>query len=345
MTLDVYRADRGSRARELLALHPEERRRRAVEAAASKDAAALWALTEGYMSLYGASGILASPHTFSAYRTGVAQFAAHADRAALSLLRLTQDDAQAYVLRLLQDGRKIATVRSRVAAASALYKALRWAGATESAPFVGVRVPKDHEHPLTKNPPYSAAVIRRVVGTLEERLLGASGREREKLLRARALVLLLTHTGLRIQEALDLAWTDVHLDDDDPYLIVRSGKGRKSREVYLSDRLVAALRTTRALPLRRGADATKVLPFRTRAAASKVLAPLFVREGEYDERGRPRSDWRGCHAFRKHTGTRLYEALGDFAAVAEVLGHADINTTRAYVRVSGRRAGKVMRDW
>lgn len=345
MTLDVYRADLGSRTRELLALHPDERRRRAVAAAAAKDAATLWSLTEAYMGLYGASGILASPHTFSAYRTGVGQFVAHAERHALSLLRVTQDEAQAYVLNLLEAGRKIATVRTRVAAASALYRALRWAGATDGAPFVGVRVPKDHEHPLTKNPPYSAALIRRVVGTIEEGLLGATGRERTKLLRARALVLLLTHTGLRIQEALDLAWTDLHLDEEDPYLVVRSGKGRKSREVFLSDRLVAALRVTRGLPLRRSADPNRVLPFRTRAAAAKVLAPLFVRPGEYDEAGRPRSDWRGCHAFRKHTGTRLYEALGDFAAVAEVLGHADINTTRAYVRVAGTRAGKVMRDW
>jgi integrase/recombinase XerC len=326
MTLDVYRADLGSRTRELLALHPDERRRRAVAAAAAKDAATLWSLTEAYMGLYGASGILASPHTFSAYRTGVGQFVAHAERHALSLLRVTQDEAQTYVLSLLESGRKIATVRTRVAAASALYRALRWAGATDGAPFVGVRVPKDHEHPLTKNPPYSAALVRRVVGTIEEGLLSATGRERTKLLRARALVLLLTHTGLRIQEALDLAWTDLHLDEEDPYLVVRSGKGRKSREVFLSDRLVAALRVTRGLPLRRSADPNR-------------------RPGEYDEAGRPRSDWRGCHAFRKHTGTRLYEALGDFAAVAEVLGHADINTTRAYVRVAGTRAGKVMRDW
>lgn len=342
MTLDLYRADLGGRTREWLALHPDERRRRSVQACAAKDAEALWSLTEAHLSLYGASGLLASPHTFSAYRTGIRQFSQYAETHALNLLRLTPDDAQAYVLALLAQGRKIATVRGKVASASALYKALRWAGATDTAPFVGVRVPKDHEHPLTKNPPYSAAVLRRVLGGVEERLLSARGRERERLLRARTLLLLLAHTGLRIQEALDLTWKEVHLDEDEPFLTVRSGKGRKSREVYLSDRLVMALRLDRTLPRRRSHTAGMVLSFRTRAAATKLLKPLFER---VDEHGRARSDWRGCHAFRKQTGTRLYEALHDFAAVAEVLGHADINTTRAYVRVGGRRAGKVMRDW
>ncbi|WP_102128460.1 tyrosine-type recombinase/integrase [Deinococcus planocerae] len=345
MTLDVSRSDLGGRTREWLALHPDERRRRAVQACAVKDAGVLWSLTEAHLGLYGASGLLASPHTFSAYRTGVRQFAEHAEANALNLLRLSQDDAQAYVLALLAQGRKVATVRGKVAAASALYRALRWAGATEAQPFVGVRVPKDHEHPLTKNPPYSAAVLRRVMGGVEERLLAARGPERVTLLRARTLLLLLSHTGLRIQEALDLAWDDVHLDEDDPSLTVRRGKGRRSREVMLSDRLVSALRTERGLPRRRSHAAGMVLPFRTRAAATRLLRPLFDRPGEFDGRGQPVTDWRGCHAFRKHTGTRLYEALGDFAAVAEVLGHADINTTRAYVRVAGGRAGKVMRDW
>ena len=343
MTLDVYRSALGDRTRGWLALHPDERRRRAVEACAQKDAGTLWSLTEAHLGLYGASGILVSPHTLSAYRTGVTQYVLYAQERALNVLHPSLDDAQAYALHLLER-RKIATVRGKVAAAAALYKALRWAGATDVTPFSGVRVPKDHEHPLTKNPPYSPAVLRRVFGRVDEALPLARGRERTRLLSARTLLLILAHTGLRIQEALDLAWADVHLDEDEPFITVRSGKGRKSRDVGLSDRLTTALRSYRALPRRRSHAAAMVLPFRTRAAAANLLRPLFERD-EVDASGRPVSDWRGCHAFRKATGTRLYEALGDFAAVAEVLGHADINVTRSYVRISGGRAGKVMRDW
>ncbi|GHF43498.1 integrase/recombinase XerC [Deinococcus metalli] len=343
MTLDVYRSALGDRARSWLALHADERRRRAVEAAAQKDADGLWSLTEAYLGLYGASGILVSPHTLSAYRTGVTQFVQYAQEHALNVLRPSLDDAQAYVLALLER-RKIATVRGKVAAAASLYKALRWAGASDVTPFAGVRVPKDHEHPLTKNPPYSPAVLRRVFGKVDEALLASTGRERLKVQGARTLLLLLSHTGLRIQEALDLAWSDVFLDEDEPYITVRSGKGRKSRTVGLSDRLAVALRSYRALPRRRSHAAAMVLPFRTRAAAANLLRPYFERDG-VDEHGRPVTDWRGCHAFRKATGTRLYEALGDFVAVAEVLGHADINVTRSYVRVGSGRANKAMRDW
>ncbi|WP_412030409.1 tyrosine-type recombinase/integrase [Deinococcus yunweiensis] len=343
MTLDVLRSALGDRSRAWLALHPDERRRRAVTACAQKDAGELWSLTEAHLGLYGSSGVLVSPHTLSAYRTGVTQFVAYAGANALNVLRPDLDDAQAWVLHLLERF-KIATVRGRVAAAAALYRALRWAGATDSTPFSGVRIPKDHEHPLTKNPPYSPAVLRRVFARVDDALLHTTGPERSRLLAARTLLLLLAHTGLRIQEALDLAWADVHLDEDEPYLTVRSGKGRKSRTVGLSDRLTSALRMAQGLPRRRSHASGMVLPFRTRAAATNLLRPHFERDG-VDEHGHPLSDWRGCHAFRKATGTRLYEALGDFAAVAEVLGHADINVTRSYVRIAGGRAHKVMRDW
>lgn len=113
----------------------------------------------------------------------------------------------------------------------------------------------------------------------------------------------------------------------------------------LPDRLVAALRSFRTPPRRRSHAAGRVLPLRTRAAAANLLRPVFVRSGDLGAGGRPVSDWRGGHALRRYTGTHLYEALGDFAAVAEGPGHADINLTRSHVWIAGQRAGKVMREW
>lgn len=187
MTLDLYRAGVGDRTRSWLALHADERRRRAVQACVLRDPDALWSLTEAHLGLYGSSGVLVSPHALSAHRTGVVQFAASARRQALNLWRPGQDDGQTSVPSLL-DTYKIPTVRGEVAAA-ACYRALRWAGASEGAPFSGLRIPEDHEHPRIKNPPDSAAVRRRVFTELGERLPQARGRKRARLLTARTLLL------------------------------------------------------------------------------------------------------------------------------------------------------------
>lgn len=96
------------------------------------------------MSLCEASGILVNPHTFSAYCTGVRQFSGYVESNALNLLRLSQDEAQAYALALPSQGRKIATVRGKVAAASALCKALRITGAE------GPRAFPDQEPPTRR---------------------------------------------------------------------------------------------------------------------------------------------------------------------------------------------------
>ncbi len=43
--------------------------------------------------------------------------------------------------------------------------------------------------------------------------------------------------------------------------------------------------------------------------------------------------WRGFHAARKHSGTRLYSATKDFTRVGLFLGHSSVDTTRRYVAV------------
>jgi integrase/recombinase XerC len=342
LTLDLYRGDLHARARSWTTLHPDERRRRAVRAAADKDAAELWALCEAYLIQRARSGLLTSPHTFRNYRSGLGAFIRHADGHAVNLLRPQPEAAQDYVGAVLAGGHKISTVRARVASAELLYRALRWAGASDATPFVDVAVPKDFEHPLDKNPPYHERELRAVAAELQARLAAADGRRRARLLELWALLILLWHAGLRIDEALSLEWAQLQLDAEAPSLRVASGKGRKSRAVPLSDALVAALRAYRGVPRRRSHGADFVLPYRSWSGAAYHLRPLFAAA---QLPGLPSPTFRGFHAIRKRMGTRLYEELEDFVAVAEILGHADVNTTRAYVRVGQRRAGRVMRGW
>ncbi|MDR6219016.1 site-specific integrase [Deinococcus soli (ex Cha et al. 2016)] len=337
MTLVAYAGNLNNRANVWVSLLAEERRRRAVRAVAEQDHAAVWELVEAFMAFRSQSGVLTSVHTLRSYRTGVRQFLEYAAEHAVNVLRPGRDDAQRYINALVAGGKKVLTVRSRVAAAVTLYKALRWAEATEANPFEETFAPQDRMHALEKVPPYQERVVRRVLAAAQERIAQAQPDELDRATAVHTLLVVLAHGGLRIDEALNLEWKDIRLEDDELRLVVRSGKGRKSREVPLSRSAVEALRAYRALPRTRKHPPRKVFPFASRSSAMYHVRPLF------DEHGV--TDWRGFHALRKYMGSRLYENLEDFAAVAEVLGHANVNTTKAYVRVGNERARKVLRDW
>ncbi|MBB5366157.1 tyrosine-type recombinase/integrase [Deinococcus humi] len=329
MTLDLYRGGLQDRSRTWTALHPDERKRRAKEAAALKDPEGLWTLTEAHLTQHAASGVLTSKHTLTSYRAGLRAFLKHADHRAWNILRPSWEDAQDWVGDMLATGRSIATVRVRVAAAAALYKALRWADATEAHPFETVVIPKDRRHGLEKNAPYTEAQVNSA--------LRAAELHPTRSAELHALLLVLAHGGLRIDEALNLKWSDVQLVPPMPGLTVRLGKGRKSRGVPLSPRLRAALMAYRALPRTARHREEFIFPYRTWRGAARHVQPLFA-----DIDG---GVFRGFHALRKAMGSRLYAQLGDFAAVAEVLGHADINTTRGYVRIGEERARTAMDSW
>ncbi len=301
-----------------------------------KDHDVLWSLVEWHLTQHARAGLLVSPHTRASYRTGVRQLVTHAAENAWTLLAPRRTDTQGWVNRLLAEGKSVATVRSRVAAGRVLYAALREVDATQGAPFEGVRVPRDARHPLEKNAPYPRRRMEEVLERARDRVREDPAHA-DRHLQTWVLLLLLAHTGLRIDEALKLGWADLRLDEDDARLVVRSGKGRKSREVPVSPRLAGALeryRTSRAS----WAHGAFLFPYRTWRGAAYHVRPLFEREDGSN-------DFRGFHAIRKFMGSRLYESVGDFTAVAEVLGHASVDTTRGYVRVGVERARKAVADW
>ena len=152
-TLDLYRGDLLAQSREWTGLHDEELRRRAVRAAGERDTAQLLSLVTAYLSHAGGSGVLTSRHTLNAYRTGVKQFLGWAEVNAVNLLRPGRHDGQHYINSLLAEGRKPAGVKLKVAAANCLYRALRWAGASQATPFEDVTVAPDHTPGLVKRPP------------------------------------------------------------------------------------------------------------------------------------------------------------------------------------------------
>jgi integrase/recombinase XerD len=161
----------------------------------------------------------------------------------------------------------------------------------------------------------------------------ASREEVERLIkvisntRARTVVTLLYGTGLRLNEALKLKVSDI--DSDKMVIHVRFGKGGKSRQVFLSNKLLNILREY----------------YRT------------YRPGEYlfeHRRGKPVHEtliqgWckEGCrrahiktpitpHVLRHSFATHLLESGTDLRVIQALLGHSNINSTLIYTHVSRR---------
>lgn len=312
MTLDRYQGDLLTRTRQWTNLHDEELRRRAVQAAGDKDVDALVSLTTAFLAHQGGSGVLTSPRTVEAYALGTRQFVEYAQGQAVSLLRPGRHDAQGYINHLLAAGRQPAGVQLKVAAAGCLYRALRWAGATEADPFRDARVPRDPTPGIVKRPPYSEDELADVLEKAD--------------VHAKFLLFLTAHAGLRISEALALEWAD--LDETQRRIHVRSGKGRKARVVAMSSSLARATRHYRGLYApggpehvdgKRTTPVTRVFRYADMSTARYHVEKAFKAAGV---------KFRGFHPGRKYAGTRLLRQIKDFGRVAAHLGHSSVDTTR-----------------
>lgn len=286
-------------------LPEDERNRRAAIAANQHDGATLADLAIAYQTTRGRAGA----YTIRNYRAAILRLVTtwHAD--GINLLRPTRDAGHLY-LRHLEADHAAATVRVHLAASSALYRALRWAGATDAHPFTDTRVVKtDNRRNHEKRPAWEEGDL----ATLLDHAAPVDA----------ALILLGARAGLRLAEALALTWDAVHLDDAAPRLEVIAGKGGKYRTVPLVPELTDALRHLQAT-----ASAVHVLPYRSPARARQRLARLAERAGVDAVKGR------AIHSLRHTAGTAVYAATHDLTDVQAWLGHADVGTSRGYVHRS-----------
>jgi integrase/recombinase XerC len=317
MTLVTADHDQVQRARHLAGLGGAELRRLAVKAASERDLDTLWRITEAHLTLHGESGALVSPHTYKAYRRGIKDLLAAWQGE--NLLRPSRDAAAVWLRTLERLGRKPATIRVKIAAGKALYKALRWAGATDAEPFADVKAAKDKTAPWERQSAYSLQAL--------ERLLAAADPV------TRVVILLGAHAGLRVGEMLALRWPDIDLDHRK--LIVQYGKGGKKRTVNLSKTLTEALQQL-ALHTAPLTPPAYVLPFRSRLAARERLARTCRAAGV---------KFQGLHALRHTAGTRLQRQTGDLTKVADHLGHATLDMARNYAKADDRALKAVIDEW
>lgn len=293
---------------------------RAVEAAATYDVESLTAVLMAYMRAGSSQGSRTSEHTLTAYRVAIRTFVPWAQENGVQLLRPGRRDGGRYLASLQERpntgrGRKgrlsAATIQQYIAGARALYRALDWAGATQMNPFTNISPPADRTPAIEKRPPYQDE-LDVILEHCEPQL--------------KALLLLCAHSGLRIGEALQVKVSDIASGR-----LTVHGKGGKQRRVPLGGRVRTAL--TQLIPDENGNYfrwTYSQAAYRMRKACQEAGFPQF---------------WRGFHAARKSSGTRLYQRVGDFTRVAVFLGHSSVDTTRKYVAVQDDDVSSEVEDF
>jgi integrase/recombinase XerD len=147
-----------------------------------------------------------------------------------------------------------------------------------------------------------------------------------------ALVNLLAYTGLRISEALSLVIHDLYLESQE--LLVRDGKRKKSRTVFLSDKVVRLLRDY----LKRERSKyrlAEVSPFVFLSNRSQQLSRITVfksfRKYSNLTNIQPRIS---PHDLRHFFCSNALEKGLNVHEVASIAGHSNIHTTLLYTNPS-----------
>ena len=300
------------RTRNLAVLSEDDLRRFAAQACRDRDVEALWALLEAHLTLHGSSGSRVSLHTLAAYKRGLKDLLQAWQGE--NLLRPGKNAGVLYV-RELEGRLKPASVGVKLAAAKAFYAALRWSGASDTAPFADVKAAVDKTPAWEKREAYSATDVHWLIRVSDGYTL--------------YIVLLGAHAGLRVSEMTRLKWEDVDLAEGT--LKVVSGKGGKTASVNLSSTLVQELGR---IPLDRRTG--YLLPSRSRIVVYKRLESACRQA---------RIRFKGVHALRHASGTRLLDDTGDITLTADHLRHSSLDTARGYAKRSNKELKKAVGGW
>jgi site-specific recombinase XerD len=149
-----------------------------------------------------------------------------------------------------------------------------------------------------------------------------------------ALFLFLYNTGARAQEVVDLKVDDLRLDV--PSQVKLTGKGRKERVCPLWPETVVALRTYLE---HREPDSARI-PFVFLNANGQPITRFGIRYivRRYADKAAEvcpslKSKKISPHSVRHTTAMHLLQSGNDLSVIKNWMGHADVNTTNAYVKI------------
>lgn len=156
------------------------------------------------------------------------------------------------------------------------------------------------------------------------------------------IIAFLWSTGLRTSEFLALQWRDIDLEEGT--VLVRKGKGRKQRSLFLNDRLLENMRNYR-----------KNILAKEQHPVFCSIAPSVRENGEMSRyefstviglaAGNAGIDRKVTPLMLRHTfATHLYEAGIPVRDLQEMMGHSQMTETSVYIHVTVKALKNLLND-
>ena len=140
--------------------------------------------------------------------------------------------------------------------------------------------------------------------------------------------------GLRVSEMAALCIGDLNLHNEEPSLIVRMGKGGKTRIVHFSLQFKQACLLFLEAKRNAGQPAERENHVLTTATGKPITKRTLQKAFKRCLKGAGISLHFAIHCLRHTYGTHLYKASGyNLRLVQEQLGHASIRTTQVYASI------------
>lgn len=269
----------------------------------------------------------ATRYGYAAYLRRFNRFLVERHQRDLVVSEVATDDVRAYLYFLSRQGLRPRTLRGALYPVRGLFGLAVDRGYRTDNPARAVKLPKKD------------AAIRETVSDEElEQLLAGCEREPDPVRGAmlKALLSVLIYGGVRRQELLDLHIGDV--DVQDKRLLVRSGKGAKSRSLYLCQDCIDALRAWLAVRPRARHDYLFLVDSRRRLG--EVGLGTLIDEAKALADLRDHGNIKP-HAMRHAAATRLLRNGADLRSIQHFLGHSCLQTTAVYLHTDEQQLQRI----
>jgi len=215
----------------------------------------------------------------------------------------------------------------KLAAVRGLFRYLYKKERITANPAELVSFPKIREKPITTLEPNEIARLLDEVDSGENLTPKQKAYHQQTRLRDAAIITLMLGTGIRISECVGL---DIDYVDFDENAIRVTRKGGDEMILYFGTEVEAALKLYLAerqdAVTKSGHENALFLSLQNRRITDRAIQNLVKKYASLVTRLKNISP----HKLRSTFGTQLYAETSDIYLVANVLGHADVNTTRKH---------------